>query len=336
MEATIVPKAQKHYPVLLKEIISIITPQYGGTFIDCTFGQGGYSKKILEFQNTKVIALDRDLDSKKNADRILENFEDRFIFKNIKFSQLKNLKLKNELVKGVIFDLGYSYLQIKDPNKGLSFKSIGNLDMRMGLNSFSAEDVINKLEENELEKIFKYFGDEKESKYIARNIVKERLKNKIDTQSLVRIIDKTKRKKNFKINNSTKVFQALRIFVNKEISELIYGLINASKVLKKDGILVVVSFHSLEDKIVKYFFKTLAEKKSISRYMPITEQTDRLFKLLKKKPIIPSEKELLENKSSRSAKLRYVIKKTDFFNFDTDVLNKFKHLLEIEGFGDKL
>ena len=107
MEATIVPKMQKHYPVLLKEIISIISPQYGGTFIDCTFGQGGYSKKILEFENTKVIALDRDIESEKKANQIKEKFEDRFIFKNIKFSQLNNLKLKNEDIKGVIFDLGY-------------------------------------------------------------------------------------------------------------------------------------------------------------------------------------------------------------------------------------
>ena len=195
MEATIVPKVQKHYPVLLKEIISIITPQYGGTFIDCTFGQGGYSKKILEFENTKVIALDRDFESKKKANEIKEKFEDRFIFKNIKFSQLSNLKLKNEEVKGIIFDLGYSYTQIKDHKKGLSFDSTGNLNMQMGLNNYSAQDVINKLNEKELEKIFKFFGDEKESKFIARNIVKERLKNKIDTPSLVKIIDKTKRKK---------------------------------------------------------------------------------------------------------------------------------------------
>ena len=134
MEATIVPKVQKHYPVLLKEIISIITPQYGGTFIDCTFGQGGYSKKILEFKNTKVIALDRDKDSEEKANQIKLNFEDRFIFKNIKFSQLNNLKLKNEDIRGVIFDLGYSYTQIKDPKKGLSFQSKGNLNMQMGLN----------------------------------------------------------------------------------------------------------------------------------------------------------------------------------------------------------
>ena len=167
MDATIVSEVPKHYPVLLKEIISIISPQYGGTFIDCTFGQGGYSKKILEFKNTKVIALDRDKDSEEKANQIKLNFEDRFIFKNIKFSQLNNLKLKNEDIRGVIFDLGYSYTQIKDPKKGLSFQSKGNLNMQMGLNNYSAEDVINKLDEKELEKIFKFFGDEKESKYLS-------------------------------------------------------------------------------------------------------------------------------------------------------------------------
>ena len=336
MEATIVPKVQKHYPVLLKEIISIITPQNGGTFIDCTFGQGGYSKKILEFENTKVIALDRDFESKKKANEIKEKFEDRFIFKNIKFSQLSNLKLKNEEVKGIIFDLGYSYTQIKDHKKGLSFDSTGNLNMQMGLNNYSAEDVVNKLNEKELEKIFKFFGDEKEGKFIARTIVKERLKNKIDTQTLVKIIDKTKRKKNFKVHSATKVFQALRIFVNKEISELILGLINAAKVLKKGGVLGVVTFHSLEDKIVKYFFKTLSENKSISRYSPVTEQSEILFNLIKKKPIVPSDKEISENPPSRSAKLRYVIKKTDFYNFDTDIEDQFKNLIEIENYGDKL
>ena len=336
MEATIVPKMQKHYPVLLKEIISIITPQYGGTFIDCTFGQGGYSKKILEFQNTKIIALDRDIESEKKANQIKENFGDRFVFKNIKFSQLNNLKLKHEEVKGVIFDLGYSYTQIKDPKKGLSFESVGSLNMQMGLNNYSAEDAVNKLNEKELEKIFKFFGEEKESKFIAKNIIKERLRNKIDTQTLVKIIDKTKRKKNFKVNSATKVFQALRIFVNKEISELIFGLINATKVLKKDGVLAVVTFHSLEDKIVKYFFKSLSENKSISRYVPVTEQAETLFKLVEKKAIIPTEDEINENLPSRSAKLRYVIKKKNFYDFETDIHEQFKNLIEIENFGEKL
>ena len=336
MDATIVPKMQKHYPVLLKEIISIITPQYGGTFIDCTFGQGGYSKKILEFKNTKIIALDRDIDSEKKANQIKEKFEDRFTFLNKKFSQLTNLKLKNEDIKGIIFDLGYSYTQIKNPKKGLSFQSSGNLNMQMGLNDYSAEDVINKLDEKELEKVFKFFGEEKESKFIARNIVKERLKNRIDTQALVRIIDNTKRKKNYKTHSATKVFQAIRILVNKEISELIFGLINAAKILKKDGVLAVVTFHSLEDKIVKYFFKSLSENKSISRYVPVTEQAETLFKLIEKKAIVPSDQEIKENLPSRSAKLRYVIKKKDFYDFETDIQNQFKNLIEIEKFGEKL
>ena len=336
MDAAITPMMQKHYPVLLKEIISIISPQYGGTFIDCTFGQGGYTKKILEFDKTRVIALDRDPESKNIALRLEEEFEERFKFKNIKFSQLNNLKLKNENVKGVIFDLGYSYTQIKDPNKGLSFDSVGKLNMQLGLNSYSAEDVINKLDQKELEKIFKFFGDEKEGKYIARNIVKERINKKIDTQGLVKIIDSSKRRKNFRVNNSTKAFQALRIFVNKEISELIYGLINAAKILKKDGVLAVVTFHSLEDKIVKYFLKSLSENKSVSRYTPLTEQTDTLFHLTKKKPITPNEEELSENPPSRSAKLRFAIKKTDFFDFETDIEDQFKNLIDIEKFGEKL
>jgi 16S rRNA (cytosine1402-N4)-methyltransferase len=198
MDATIVPKMLKHYPVLLKEIISVISPQHGGTFIDCTFGQGGYSKKILDFENTNVIALDRDKESEKIANQLKENFEDRFIFKNIKFSQLSNLKLKNENIRGVIFDLGYSYTQIKDPQKGLSFDNTGKLNMQLGLNSYSAEDVINKLDEKELEKIFKFFGDEKEAKFIARNIIKERSKNQIDTKSLVEIIKFIMRPKFFR------------------------------------------------------------------------------------------------------------------------------------------
>ena len=336
MEATIVPDRLNHYPVLLKEIISIISPQYGGTFIDCTFGQGGYSKEILKFPNTKVIGIDRDVKSKKIADQISRNFEDRFFFKNIKFSQLNNLKLKNENIKGVIFDLGYSLNQIKDDEKGLSFSFQGQLNMKLGLNDFSAKEVINKLESNDLQKIFKYFGEEKEAKKIANRIVDERVKQEIDTQTLVNIIESVKRRNYSKIHNSTKVFQAIRIFVNKEISELIHGLINATKILKKDGILAVVSFHSLEDKIIKYFFRSLSENKSISRYQPRIIQSEPLFFTKQRKPIVPGKKELSENISSRSAKLRFIIKKKNFYNFDTDVFEKFKSLIEVENISNKL
>ena len=326
----------KHYPVLLSEIISIITPQHGGTFIDCTFGQGGYSSKILSFNKTKVIALDRDIETQKIAEKILYKFNNRFIFKNIKFSQLDNLKLKNENIKGIIFDLGYSFTQIKDPKKGLSFNFNGDLNMQMGINNFSANDVINKLHAEELEKIFKYFGEEKEAKKIANEIIIVRKKKEIDTPTLVELIDRVKSKRYSKIHSATKVFQALRIFVNKEISELIYGLINASKILKKDGVLAVVTFHSLEDKIVKYFFKSLSENKSISRYAPKIDQPETLFKMIEKKPKTPSAKELKENISSRSAKLRYVIKKDNFYNFETDIFEKFDYLIKIENFGNRL
>jgi 16S rRNA (cytosine1402-N4)-methyltransferase len=336
MKATIMSDTEKHYPVLLNELINIIAPQYGGTFIDCTFGQGGYTKKLLDFPKTKVISLDRDIDSYKKAKEIENKFQGRFIFNNIKFSQLNDLKLKNENIKGVIFDLGYSYTQVKDIKKGLSFDTIGELNMKMGINDFSAKETIQNLEEKELEKIFKYFGEEIESKRIAHNVVEDREKKTITTEELVRIIKSSKRKKNYKTHSATKVFQALRIFVNKEISELIYGLISAAKIVKKDGIIAVVTFHSLEDKIVKYFFKSLSENKSVSRYMPEVKEEVNIFKLINKKPIIASEKEIKENLPSRSAKLRCAIKLRNSDEVETDILDKFKYLLDIENYSKKL
>ena len=145
-----------------------------------------------------------------------------------------------------------------------------------------------------------------------------------------------KKKKNYKKHVATKIFQSLRIFVNKEISELIFGLINATKILKPGGTIVVVTFHSLEDKIVKFFFKNLSEKKSISRYMPKTDEEDKLFKIGNKKPIIPSSKELKVNPPSRSAKLRFAVKEKNVLNFEKEVLQKFNYLLEIENLSIKL
>ena len=336
MIATIISERKKHYPVLLNEIISIITPQYGGTFIDCTFGQGGYTKKILEFANTKIIALDRDKDTAKIALDFEKKFKTRFLFKNKKFSEINDLNLREEKIKAVVFDLGYSYTQIKDPKKGLSFDAPGELNMQMGLNNFSAKDVINKLNEKDLEKIFKFFGEEKDSKRIAYKIIKERKIKEIDTQKLVKIIESSKRKKNYKIHGATKVFQALRIFVNKEITELIYGLISAAKVVDEGGIIVAVSFHSLEDKIIKYFFRSLSETKSISRYMPKIKEKTNLFKLINRKPIKPSIQEIKENLPSRSAKLRFAIKEKNILNFKTDILDKFNYLIEIENYSEKL
>ena len=334
MSATILPEKTLHYPVLLNEVINIITPQNGGTFIDCTFGQGGYSKKILEYPNTKVIAIDRDKNSLHIASDLKKKFEDRFYFHNIKFSQIKDLKIDDE-VKGIIFDLGYSLNQIKDLSRGLSFDSKGDLNMKMGLNDFSAKDVINKLDQKELEQIFKYFGEEKNSKLISKKIVAERQKKNLDTQDLVTIVKKTKKKYYTKTNPATKVFQALRIFVNKEISELTRGLKESANIVGQNGVILTVSFHSLEDKICKYFFNQLSKQDKVSRYLPEKKSTKISFSLITKKPVIPGSQELKLNPPSRSAKLR-AIKKIDTYENNKNIFLKYKNLLNIENFSEKL
>ena len=335
MNATILLNNEEHYPVLLDEILSIISPQNGGTFIDCTLGQGGYTNAILKFNEANVIAIDRDPDIKLIAQKIKLQNKNRFLFFNKKFSDIDKIQTKNYNIKAIIFDLGYSYTQIKDPKKGLSFESKGKLNMKLGLNSFSADEVINKLGQKDLELIFKYFGEDKDSKLISKKIVEQRLKSKLTTEKLVNIINSVKKKRG-KTHNATKIFQAIRIFVNKEISELIYGLINSTKILGINGIILAVSFHSLEDRIIKYFLKSLSEDKKISRYFPEEKNHNKLFKLISKKPIFPSRKEISINKPSRSAKLRYGIKKKNIINFEKDILNKFSKLLEIENLSSKL
>ena len=320
---------KKHFPVLLNELVSIISPLYGGTFIDCTFGQGGYSEKILEYKNNKVFAIDRDKDVYVYSKELKKKYKNRFNFQNIKFSQINKIKIKESNLKAIIFDLGYSSLQIEDLNKGLSFHSKGKLNMKMGLNDFSANEVISNMNEDNLVRIFKFFGEEKQSKKIVRKIINIRKTKKINTEDLTRIIDSIKKYKSSKINNSTKIFQAIRIFVNKEISELINGLINAFSLLPVGGVIAVVTFHSLEDKIVKFFFKHYSQIENVSRYLPSNQKIDKCFNLKNKKPIIPSQDELKINARSRSAKLRYAIKINDKCEFDK-FKQKFKYLLDIE------
>ncbi len=334
MSATILPEKNLHYPVLLNEVINIITPQNGGTFIDCTFGQGGYSKKILEYPNTKVIAIDRDKNSKHVALDLKKKFGDRFSFHNIKFSQIKDLNIKDE-IKGIIFDLGYSINQIKDLSTGLSFDSKGELNMKMGLNDFSAKDVLNKLDQKELEQIFKYLGEEKNSKAISKKIVFERQKKSLDTQDLVNIVKRVKKKHYTKTNPATKVFQALRIFVNKEISELSKSLEASASIVSQNGIILTVSFHSLEDKICKFFFNYLSKQDKVSRYLPEKKATKKSFSLITKKPVTPGPQELKLNPPSRSAKLR-AIKKIGAYENNMNVFLKYENLLNIENLSGKL
>jgi len=329
MNATIKLENVKHFPVLLNEIISIISPLYGGTFIDCTFGQGGYSKKILENSNNKIYAIDRDCSSIKIVNQFKKKYQNRFDFENIKFSEILNLEKKIENIRGIIFDLGYSTTQIKDSEKGLSFNDKGKLNMKMGLNNFSADDVVNKLGQKELSKIFKVFGDESSSNVISKKIISFRKSKDLQTEDLVNIVNSVKKKKFSKIHSATKVFQALRIIVNNEVSELIYGLINSFKLLPVGGMIIIVTFHSIEDKIVKFFLKNYSENKNDSRYLPAKSEKKKLFKLIDKKPIIPNANEIKHNPASRSAKLRYGIKLNNHSDF-SEFLKKFNYLLEVE------
>ena len=332
MNATIKTE-KKHFPVLLSKLTNIISPLYGGTFIDCTFGVGGYSNEILKDKRNNIIAIDRDISTIEYANLLKKKYGSRFQFKNIKFSQIINLNAKN--LKGIIFDLGYSLIQINDNKKGISFNSKSKLNMRMGLNNISAHDVINYMKEENLIKILKYFGNEEKSKFITKKIIQKRQSKEIQTQDLVAIIDSVKKFNKSKIHNSTKTFQAIRIYVNREISELIYGLINSFKILPIGGIIAVVTFHSLEDKIVKFFFKYYSQEINNSRYLPEKEKETKVFKLDRVKPILPSSEEINKNKPSRSAKLRYGFKIAHLSNFE-EFENQFKFFLELENLGINL
>ena len=327
------PQHISHYPVMLDEVLKICNPINGGDFIDCTFGYGGFSNAILSYPKTKVIALDRDIQTKKYAEKIKKNYKDRFSFYNKKFSELsKNINTKKKF-DFIIFDLGVSNMQILNLDRGFSFNSKTSIDMRMGLNSISANEVINSYSQQTLNDIIRLFGDEKESFKISKNIINERKKSPISSSiDLARIIKKSKKKDfNKKINVSTKTFQALRIFVNKEFSELINGLIEATKLIKSGGKIIVISFHSLEDKIVKFFFTNYSKNKSkVSRYLPDLSKGNTLFENYKNKIVIPSSEEIIKNNASRSAKLRYITRcKNDFF-YPNDLKKKFIKYLELE------
>ena len=321
-----------HFPVMLNEVVKILSPKKGGLFVDCTFGGGGYSNAILKFPNTKVIGIDRDTATISIAKNLRKKFKSRFIFYNSKFSQLERILKEN--ADTFIFDLGLSSLQLKNLERGFSFNSKDKLDMTMGLSKISAQDAVNNLSEHQLKNVIKTLGEEKEASKIAKNIVKARsIKKILRVDELVSIIEKSK-KNNYssRINPSTKTFQALRIFVNKEISELIEGIIQATKLLKPGGKIIVVSFHSIEDKIVKYFFSSFSKNKANpSRYLPDNFHNELfLFENYNKKVFVPSLREIKLNNSSRSAKLRFAVRSKNDFKYPDSLLQKFKKYLNLE------
>ncbi len=321
-----------HYPVMLNEVLKISSLSTNKKFIDCTFGGGGYSKEILKISDTNVQAIDRDINASNIAKELEKKFPHRFKFYQTKFSQLESISKEN--VDVIIFDLGLSSIQLDDLDRGFSFKSKKKLNMTMGLNEISALDAINSLSEKNLKLIIRILGEEKEAAQIAKNIVKYRNTKKITkTTDLVKIIEKSKKKIfSKKINPCTKTFQAIRIFVNKEITELINGVINATKKLRPGGKILVISFHSLEDRIIKYFFSKFSQNQSKpSRYFPENKDTNEpLFDEYRNKIIRPSKKEIEQNKRSRSAKLRFATRSNNKFEYPKDLIKKFQKYLDLE------
>ena len=326
---------KNHFPVMLDEVIKICSNLKNKQLVlDCTFGGGGYSEALLKFPNIKVIALDRDKSTIKRAELLKSKSLNQFHFYNEKFSNLDRIIRNNNKPDFIIFDLGLSTLQLQDYSRGFSFKATDKIDMQMGLSNISAEEVINKLDETSLKLVIKILGEEQEANKIVKNIIKARQIKKIDTVSqLVRIIELSKKKNyNKKINVCTKTFKALRIFVNKEITELIEGLIKATQLIKKGGKIIIISFHSTEDKIIKYYFTNYSSSKSNpSRYLPNqNNKKNSFFEKYKNNFLIPSEKEIIKNPASRSAKLRHSTRTELDFKYPKEFKEKFKRYLDIE------
>jgi 16S rRNA (cytosine1402-N4)-methyltransferase len=326
----------KHIPVMSEDIDRILTPYKSGLYIDCTFGGGSITRKILSKKDTKVISIDRDNFVESFSKEISKEYKNRFEFIIDRFSNLENILKKRNLQKipvAIIFDLGLSSFQIDNPERGFSYRQDGLLKMTMGKNNITAHDIINKLEQKDLRNIFSLFGEDKDSGLIAKLIVQKREDKEINsTQELAEIILRAKRYKNSKYNkvdSCAKIFQAIRMVVNQELTELYEGLISAIKNLSIDGKIVVITFHSLEDKVVKKVFDFFSnKKKGTSRYLPESNENENLniLEVKDRKPIIASEKETRNNNRARSAKLRYAIKIQDHsFEFKRSHLNLEKY-----------
>lgn len=303
-----IPEAyEKHYPVMLNEVLKSLNVEAGKTYVDATFGDGGYSEAILKAK-ANVIALDRDPNVLPRAEELAKKYGKNFEFRAGQFSDFA--ELITEEIDGAVFDIGVSSMQLDQSERGFSFSKDAPLDMRMSCDGQTAADIVNYTEEKELADLIYKYGEEKKSRQIAAKIILARkIKPITTTKELAEIIYTVIHKTPNNIDPATRTFQALRIAVNNELDELEKGLNGATDRLKSGGRLVVVSFHSLEDRIVKSFFKEKAGKNSnVSRYLPEVKKTDDVIFCEISKAIAPTQEEVGVNKRSRSAKLRYAIK----------------------------
>ena len=325
-----------HHPVMLNEVVASIKQTKKSTIIDCTFGCGGYSQKILEtFPSLQVIAIDRDPSVKKFAEILEKKFKNRFEFINDRFSNLeKIIDQCGDDIGYFIFDFGISSFQLDDYSRGFSFNSEVKLDMRMGKNKISAYEIVNEAPLEDLNSIIKIFGEDNDHKRIAKEIINARQAKPIhSTKDLRNLIIKAKGNRYFKKDPCTKTFQAIRMIVNQELSEIFNALKKTIELSKTNTGITAVTFHSLEDRIVKKIFnitKDLGENPS--RYLPTINQKEESTYLEKinNKATKPSENEIMLNPRSRSAKLRSVIKMgNDFLSIDRRAL-KMERLFQLE------
>jgi 16S rRNA (cytosine1402-N4)-methyltransferase len=297
----------RHIPVLGTEAVAALMPRAGGIYLDATFGAGGYSRLLLAVPGTRVVAIDRDPGAVRDGAALVAASEGRLTLVHDRFSHLEAVcdGLGIDRLDGVVMDVGVSSMQLDEADRGFSFRLEGPLDMRMSREGPSAADVVARAAEGDLADVIYLLGEERQSRGIARAIVAARREAPITTtKALAAIVGRVVRSKPHEIHPATRTFQALRILVNAELDELETALAAAERRLAPGGRLAVVSFHSLEDRIVKTFLAARARAAAGSRHLPETTALAPSFTLVGRKPVLPSEAETAANPRARSAKLR--------------------------------
>ncbi|RMF09250.1 MAG: 16S rRNA (cytosine(1402)-N(4))-methyltransferase RsmH [Alphaproteobacteria bacterium] len=303
-----------HVPVLLKEVLDVLAPADGEVFVDGTFGAGGYSRAILEAANCTVWAIDRDPAVAPLADRLHRAFPGRFHFLSGCYGEMEALLAAAgvERVDGIVLDIGVSSMQLDTAERGFSFQAEGPLDMRMGSEGPMAADVVNTATAEDLADILYKYGEERQSRRIARAIVAVRADRPFSrTGELARVVEKAVGRKPGKaVHPATRTFQALRIYINDELGELERGLAAAERLLRPGGRLCVVSFHSLEDRIVKTFLRERSgDAEGVSRHLPaVASARAPSFRQVGRKAIRPGADEIAVNPRARSARLRAAVR----------------------------
>jgi 16S rRNA (cytosine1402-N4)-methyltransferase len=325
------PSATRHIPVLGAEAVAMLSPRDGGIYVDATFGAGGYARAILDAADTRVIGIDRDRTAIAGGFDLVDRSNGRLTLVEDRFSHLAEVcaALGAGAVDGVVMDVGVSSMQLDEAGRGFSFRLDGPLDMRMGHDGPTAADVVARASEADLANIIYIFGEERHSRAVARAVVAARKEAPITTtRALAEIVSKVVWAKPGEIHPATRTFQGLRIFVNEELDELHLALAAAERVLKPGGRLVVVSFHSLEDRMVKNFLSERGKTGGGSRHLPEVAQSAPSFRILTKRPVTAGDDEVRANPRARSAKLR-AAERSDAPAFAADSLPKWPSLTDV-------